>query len=401
MVSGSAIGHMLLVFPVFNLYGSSLLILSLQGLVFSFLLFKRYRKLKNTSDLLLGLIVLITCYHQTTYTIGFMEWYDTYRTTKVNYYLVDLSLALAPLLFFYIKSTLHPKFGLKDIRLLHFAPAIIYILIKLFILISDATLEGFNEVQNGPMVINFEWTYVNPFLFLFRTIQMLLYLAFAFQLFSSFREKLKHYFANTYQLELNWLRNFLFAYGFLYLFYSIQTVINETIIDLSWKQEWWFYLLSGIAVIYVGVKGFFTEINELRSVEFSSFQIPSNPIKQQLKKTSDNQFKEKKGQICHYFDEHKPYMDPDLTLISLAEKLNMSREELSDTINQGFESRFNDFINSYRIAETKRLMLEGKHKTLSLLGLAFEAGFNSKATFNRAFKKAENQSPSEYLESLN
>ncbi|MEO9483869.1 MAG: AraC family transcriptional regulator [Ekhidna sp.] len=391
---------MLLVFPVFNIYGSSLLLLSIQGLIFSFLLLKRYHKQRNASDLLLGLILLITCYHQTTYTIGFMEWYDTYRTTKVNYYLIDFSLALAPLLFFYIKSTIKPDFRLSEIRLWHFIPAIIYFLIKVFILISDLQSTGFNEVQNGPMVINFEWKYVNPFLFLFRTIQMLLYLAFSFQIFFDFREKIKHYFANTYKLELNWLQNFLAAYSFLYLFYSIQTVVNELIVDLSWIQEWLFYLSSGIAIIYVGIKGYFTKVTELSSIDFASFAVPANKEHTLIKRISEDKLSARQADISSYFAEHKPFLDPELTLISLSEKLDMSREELSDVINQGFESRFNDFINSYRIQETKRLIAEGKHKNLSLLGLAFEAGFNSKATFNRAFKKSENQSPSEYLNQL-
>lgn len=389
---------MLLVFPVFNLYGSSLLILSVQGLIFSFLLLRRYLKQKNSSDLLLGSILLLTCYHQTAYTIGFMDWYDTYRTTKINYYLADLSLLLAPLLFFYIKSTIQPNFNLRDINKWHFAPALIYVILKAIILIYDSQQEGFDEVQNGPLVVQFEWKYLNPLLFLFRTIQMLLYLAFSFQLLFTFREKIKHYFANTYRLELNWLQNFLFAYSFLYLFYGIQTVINETIVDLSWKQEWWYFLLSGIAIIYVGIKGYFTEVSELKSVDFGSFELPTR--NKLSPKTDSSQFVKKKDLVSDYIETHKPYLNPELTLISLSEKLEMSREELSDLINQGFESRFNDFINSFRVMEIKRLIAEGKHKNLSLLGLAFEAGFNSKATFNRAFKKLENKSPSQYLESI-
>ncbi|MGB3182478.1 MAG: helix-turn-helix domain-containing protein [Cyclobacteriaceae bacterium] len=106
---------------------------------------------------------------------------------------------------------------------------------------------------------------------------------------------------------------------------------------------------------------------------------------------------EKAAALAIYMETEKPYLDPELTLVSLAARLGMSRRELSDVINQGLNLRFNDFVNGYRVVETKRLIADGKHKTLSLLGLAYEAGFNSKATFNRAFKKAENRSPTEYL----
>lgn len=388
-------------FPSFNIYSTSLLILTIQGLVFGYLLFQRYRKEKVTPDFLLAIILLITCYHQTTYTIGFMEWYDAYPTTKINYYLVDLSLLLAPLIFFYIKSTITPDFKLRDVSKWHFTPVLVYVFVKVVILIYDANRDGFDEVQNGFLVVNLEWKYLNPIVFLFKTLQMLLYLAFSFQLLFQFREKVKHFFANTYKLELNWLQNFLIAYSLLYLFNSVETVVNEVIIDLSWTQEWWYYLLSGIAIIYVGVKGYFTRLNELQSVEFASYKVP--PSKNEIKpknKIVSHQLEQRKETITAFFDQEKPYLNQELTLTGLAAMLNMSREELSDIINQGFDSRFNDFINGYRIEETKKMISDGKHKSYSLLGLAYEAGFNSKATFNRAFKKAESQSPSEYLESL-
>ena len=386
-------------FPKFNIYSTVLLVLTIQGIIFSFLLFKRFYQQKNPSNLLLSLVLLITCYHQTTYTIGFMDWYDTYPTTKINYYLVDLSLLLAPLIYYYLRSVVSPFFWLKDINYWHFIPMLVYFLIKLVILIYDSRQPGFDEVQNGYLVKTFEWKYLNPFVFLLKTLQMLLYLAFSFQTLYIFREKIKHYFANTYKLELNWLRNFLIAYSFLYLFNSIQSVVNEVITDLSWTQEWWYYLLSGVAILYVGINGYFTKLTELQNVDFSNFKLKKSK-KQPTRKVSSNELLKRQKLLEKYMTTRKPYLDPNLTLISLAEKLEISREELSDTINQGFQSRFNDFINNYRIVETKRLIAAGKYKTHSLLGIAYEAGFNSKATFNRAFKKIENQSPSEYLKSL-
>lgn len=386
-------------FPTFNLYSTSLLLLSSQGLLFSYLLFKRFNEDKRATDFLLFLVLMITCYHQTTYTIGFMDWYDTYPKTKINYYLVDLSFGLAPLIYYYIRSVVSPSFRLRDIKYGHFAPLLAYLIVKIFILLYDRSQPGFDEVQNGYLVLNLEWKYLNPFIFLLKTFQMLLYLAFSFQLLYAFREKIKHYFANTYKLELNWLRNFLIAYSVLYLFNSTQTVINEIITNLSWIQEWWYYLLSGITIIYVGINGYFTKLVELLNIDFSAFELPK-PEQSLARNISEDQLEKRKAHLQEFMDTHKPYLDSDLSLINLAQKLEISREELSSTINKAFDSRFNDFINRYRIEETKRLITEGKNKTHSLLGLAFDAGFNSKATFNRAFKKVENQSPSEYLESL-
>ena len=85
-------------FPSFNIYSTPLFVLAIQGLIFALLLFIRFSKKRNLSDFYLGLILLITCWHQTTYTIGFMGWYDVNPNTKINYFLINQSMALAPLL---------------------------------------------------------------------------------------------------------------------------------------------------------------------------------------------------------------------------------------------------------------------------------------------------------------
>lgn len=392
-------------FPSFNIYSTTLLLLTLQGLIFSMLLFLKYVKTKNISNLLLGFILLITCYHQTSYTIGFMDWYDTYRNTKINYYLINLSTVLAPLLFFYIKSVTRPQKRFEKSAIFHFVPALILVIIKVYILIYDTQQTGFDETQNGYLVVNFQWKYIDPFVALFSMFQMLIYLILSFQILNNYRNKIKDFFSNTFKLELNWLYNFLIAYTFLYIYYSIQIVVNETIVDLSWKQEWWFFLLSGLVIIYVGVKGYFTEISKLMSIDVTSFLNQTKNKKIDVlgvdkKGEIDQDLIERKRILKEYIVKHKPFLEPNLTLIHLANKLNISREELSETINKGLHIKFNDFINQHRIEVFKEKIAEGKQQQLSLLGIAYECGFNSKATFNRAFKKHTNQSPSDFLKSI-
>ncbi|MGW9685068.1 helix-turn-helix domain-containing protein [Flagellimonas sp. 2504JD1-5] len=336
-----------------------------------------------------------------------MGWYDTFRTTKINYYLVNLSFALAPLIYFYFRSITNPKKKFSSKDLTHFIPVSILILIHLCILIYDANQEGFNTTQNGYLVINFQWKYLDPIVALLSIVQMIAYLVLSFQALYGYREKIQHYFSNTYKLELNWLRLFLIIYTFLFAYYSIQIVVNATIADLSWIQEWWYYLLSGIAIIYVGIKGYFTDLGVLKRLDVQTFledkkeleiveEIESRSKKIELPK----KLQQHKDKIESYFKENKPYLEPDLTLVSLAKKMGTTREELSETINKGFNLKFNDFINYYRIEEFKDSLAQGKHQQLSLIGIAYECGFNSKATFNRAFKKALNTSPSEYLKTL-
>jgi len=107
-----------------------------------------------------------------------------------------------------------------------------------------------------------------------------------------------------------------------------------------------------------------------------------------------------KSKIETLIEEDTLYKNPELTLSEVAKKLETNVSVISRMINQGFKMNFNDFINNYRIEEVKKAFDKGKHKKTTLLGIAFDCGFNSKATFNRAFKKNTGISPKEYLKKV-
>jgi putative ABC transport system permease protein len=94
------------------------------------------------------------------------------------------------------------------------------------------------------------------------------------------------------------------------------------------------------------------------------------------------------------------YQDAELNLRSLAEALDVHPNELSRIINVALGKNFNDFINEYRIREVIRKMQDPAYDRLTLLGIAFDAGFNSKTTFNRAFRQMTGKSPAEYKSDL-
>jgi len=96
-------------------------------------------------------------------------------------------------------------------------------------------------------------------------------------------------------------------------------------------------------------------------------------------------------------ETQKPYLDSELNLIKLSELLSVSTHHLSYVINTGFEKNFFQYINEFRIDYAKKL-LKGNQK-LSILGIAYESGFNSKTSFNTTFKKFTNQTPSEFKNS--
>ncbi len=383
-------------FPNFNIYSTPLLILVAQGLIFIALLFARYTKKKNASDLFLALILLIVCYQQICYTVGFMGWYDTFRNTKINYWLIPMSLGLAPIIYFYLKSITTSTFKFRKKDWWHFTPAIVLIVYRVVIYVYDAMQPGFNDTQNGYLKINLDEAIVLPMLSLIDFAQMLLYLAFTFQLFYNYRNKIKQYFSNTYRLELNWILSFLIVFSAIFLYAAIQSFIGSLVTDLSYAQRWWLNLFMALATIYVGIKGYFTDTTKLNTLDFSFTPNPESiPQIQEENIVSE----EEVNQIRSLMENEKPYLNPDLNLSQLAKEAKMTRAQLSQVINGGFNKNFNDFVNSFRVNAFKEKLNQGKHEQLSLLGIAYDCGFNSKATFNRVFKKLTNTSPTEFLNS--
>ncbi len=104
-----------------------------------------------------------------------------------------------------------------------------------------------------------------------------------------------------------------------------------------------------------------------------------------------------RAKLEKYMEEEEPYLNPQLSLRSLGEALEIHPNHLSWLLNNSFGLNYNQFINSWRIQVFKRLALDPANTHISLLGLAYESGFNSKTVFNSSFKKETGLSPKAWL----
>jgi AraC-like DNA-binding protein len=95
--------------------------------------------------------------------------------------------------------------------------------------------------------------------------------------------------------------------------------------------------------------------------------------------------------------EEQLYLDPKLSLTNLADHINTSSNKLSWLINQDKKSNFYHYINSYRLEHFKKMAVLPENQNLTLLGIAYECGFNSKSTFNDYFKKSTGLTPFRWL----
>ncbi len=100
--------------------------------------------------------------------------------------------------------------------------------------------------------------------------------------------------------------------------------------------------------------------------------------------------------ILDYMETEKPFLDMDIKQSDIAQNLSMSVHQFSEVLNVSLKKNFNNFINLYRINEAKKMMKKPEYENYKILAIAYEAGFNSKTSFNRVFKQLVGQTPSEY-----
>lgn len=131
-----------------------------------------------------------------------------------------------------------------------------------------------------------------------------------------------------------------------------------------------------------------TEVNTLKSF-FLNSQV-HHPSERETAFTQIEQ------QLETIFEVDKLHLNDEISLSMMAERLKVRKSELSDYIRQVVKSSFYDYINEWRIREFKTKLNDPRYHHLDMLGVAFESGFQSKATFNRAFKKHEKITPREY-----
>ncbi len=135
--------------------------------------------------------------------------------------------------------------------------------------------------------------------------------------------------------------------------------------------------------------------------EIITIQQPGTPSDELPEKYQRSGLKPEQGALylqtlLAFMETEKPYRDPDFTIYNLSERLSISRNHLTEIINEKLEKNFFEFVNSYRVEEVKDLINDPAFSHLNLYALGLEAGFRSKSAFNTNFKKLTGLTPSEW-----
>jgi AraC-like DNA-binding protein len=221
----------------------------------------------------------------------------------------------------------------------------------------------------------------------------------------SYRKIIKHQknvrlFSSTLEnVDLKWLEYMIIGAVVMAFFWIINILFQASIggVYLNVVTNA-IYLLGFFFIGYHSVKQ--KEIypyNEAEKEELNDIITETDlPEENRKKLLPDDKLEELKAELIGLMDSTKPFLDCELSLVKLASLLNISTHNLSYIINNGFEENFYQFVNRYRIEEAKKQILNPQMNHLSLLGIGFEVGFNSKTVFNTTFKKYTGQTPSEY-----
>lgn len=144
------------------------------------------------------------------------------------------------------------------------------------------------------------------------------------------------------------------------------------------------------------------EFENLYQHNFSQedIRITSKSDKKIKSTVNDDEAEKIKKEVLSYFSEDAPFLDPQLSLTTVADDLELNTNKLSYIINECFNANFNEFVNTYRLQHFKKIAQNPKNKSITLLGLAYDSGFNSKTVFNTFFKKMEGLTPSQWVKSI-
>jgi len=353
------------------------------------------KKNKSIPDYLLGAIFIL-------YAISIGSVYLELQNIRDNFtYAVIINTSWiflflhGPALWFYIKSLSDPGFRFKPLYLLHFVPFIFFSVFHYFHFINLTVPEKINFLEND--LFKEEVSYKITVLAI--GVSTISYNIWALNLIRKRRDKLMQQYSKIEDIDLGWLSVLTVA---ALISYAVNVALFS--IDMIFHFATYNFLLlltNSFASVYILLLGYFgirqgnifiNNVEERRRSGGKSINVAASPAI-----TPDDSFIKT---LIQHMEEKQPYLDPDITISSLSEMLNVRIEYLSEVLNSRLNQNFFDFINRYRVGEFKNQCILEANSHLSIMGIAYNSGFNSKASFYRAFKKFEGISPSAYIEKV-
>lgn len=371
-----------------NLLQSFLLFGAMQGIFLAFVLFFYRRKSnsivnRNITSILL-LLISYNLIYATLFTSGQIKKLPFLLRTTDN-----LQFLLVVLTYFFIRSHVEKgKFDKKFflISLIPYLLSTIYLL-PIWFSSSAEKLLFYKEFMNRNVPIDFKILYFLKILFAF------IFLGLSLKILKKHVKKTKMIFSNLEDVNLNWLRNIVFIYLFIF-----SVALLRPFFDFGPQS---IYLL-GFAVIFLI---FYLSIHNItqkeiyREISYETLKIAEIILDDNKYKSSTISLDEAETiyqKLNSFIIEDKTYLDKNCTLQCLSQKIEIPSASISQVLNQFYETNFYEFINKFKIEAAKNMLLDENFKNLTIDAIAKECGFKSKSTFYNSFKKATGLTPSKF-----
>lgn len=372
----------------------------LQGLLLSGLIYFHPKSDRSVNVFLSLYIFFISAVMSMPFAINLVGWYN-------SFFIQPIPLLPGIILYLYLRSF---KETITWRKLLpHLLPFFI------FFLFTYLNLKAMRSIYPDAKEIPAEGLKrpFTLFIMLFRTVQQFVYFFLARRALKSYQRSIHQLFSETSRIDLHWAR--FLVNGYIVLISSFLVIFP---LMLRFPEYFNSLLLTNMAIavpyIYVASYKGFTQHTIWQLQAATSKEIVQEKIQEAEKMEvngvdSSKQKTEKAGlnndrldelvsRITTLMEQDKLYQETELTLQQLATKLQVPAYQVSLALNEGIKKNFYDVINGYRVEEAKRLLLDSKSKNFTILSVGFEAGFNSKTTFNTVFKKFTGVTPTEFRE---
>lgn len=302
-----------------------------------------------------------------------------------------------PALWLYIKSLSTPSFRFRAVYLLHFLPFLFFASYQYFSFYHLPVQEKIHIVSTN----RFKDFIFYKISVIAIAISAIVYNLWALQLLKKHRNRLKQALSKIEDIDLNWLRTLIMAS---LVCYGVNvTLFNLDLIFHFGSYQILMLIAYSFAAVFVLLLGYFGLRQRNVFINYSepkAVSQPTNPHSKSLPDKKPDSHKIFAERLLTYTKEQKPYLEPEITVSMLSKQLNVKPEFLSETLNNRLKQNFFDFINRYRIKEFKEKSIAKENSHLTIMGIAYDCGFNSKASFYRAFKKFEGISPTAYIRSV-
>lgn len=344
----------------------------INGFVFAFLLFEK--KENQQANRFLSLTILSTCLTFTPFILDTSIWKAYEWLAWLPF---SLSYWIGPAFYFYIKTLTESSAAFRRKDLWHFAPII---------------LNYIHSIYHAVVVHVNPWPWfhhIAEWLESAAIVSILIYLFLSWRLVRSYQHALLNKVSNTERIDLRWVTRFIFiiaASCVLMLVFLITSILAGGKYTLqNWDDPRAFALLVYAGVLYwISISGF----KQAQTHRMPKAAEPEAPD------AKEHSTVIQKLQVA--IGDHHLYRNPQLSLADLSKFVTISERAISNAINQELGKNFFQFVNEYRVEEVKDRLQDPKQAHLKILSLAFDAGFNSKASFNRVFKAYTGHTPQAY-----